>query len=205
MQINLISSPIPISSNNFKCEYCCSIPDFTIFNSSNRVKIFSSCINKHINISLLDDYLKRNISYCNDEKYCEKCRKEKNIKMCQYCDNYLCEECNIKHLTIDHILNKETLQNIFDVEFLNNIKKDDKFKEIEDKFIKSMKDIKEIEEYYRKLENNFKKFLIENLNEIIFIKELLKNYLENKKETKLLNNIDFLLKFNKRTNNKLFK
>ena len=63
MEKYLINSPTPISSNNFKCEYCCSIPEFTIFNSSNRVKIFSSCINKHINISLLDDYLKRNMEY----------------------------------------------------------------------------------------------------------------------------------------------
>ena len=54
-----------------------------------------------------------------------------------------------------------------------------------------MEYIKEIEEYYKKLENNFKKFLIDNINEIILIKILLKNYIENKNEEKLLDNIEF--------------
>ena len=62
---------------------------------------------------------------------------------------------------------------------------------IEDEILKSMKYIKEIEEYYKKLENNFKKFLIDNINEIILIKILLKNYIENKNEEKLLDNIEF--------------
>ena len=62
---------------------------------------------------------------------------------------------------------------------------------IEDKILKSMEYIKEIEEYYKKLENNFKKFLIDNINEIILIKILLKNYIENKNEEKLLDNIEF--------------
>ena len=41
MEKNLISTPMPVSSlNKFKCEKCGLIPEFTIFNSSNRVKIF---------------------------------------------------------------------------------------------------------------------------------------------------------------------
>ena len=71
MKKNLIRESTPNSSINFKCEHCCSFPEFTIFNSSNRVNIFSSCDNKHINISLLDDYIKRNISYYGENKYCE--------------------------------------------------------------------------------------------------------------------------------------
>ena len=39
--------------------------------------------------------------------------------------------------------------------------------------------------------------MLDNLNEIIFIKLLLISYIENKKEEKLIKNIDFLLTFNK--------
>ena len=183
--------------NKFIFEKCSSIPEFTIFNSSNRVKIFSSCENKHINISLLDDYIKNNVSKYDDVKNCEKCKKEKHIKICQFCDKYLCEECNINHLTIEHILNNKIVQEISDNKYLDNIEKDDRFKVVDDKILKSIKYIKEIEEYYRKLENNFKKFLTDNINELILIKLLLKNYSENKNDEKLLNNIDFLLQFNK--------
>ena len=79
MEKNLIITTTPISSiNKLKCEKCRLIPEFTIFNSSNRVKIFSSCDNKHLNISLLDDYIKNTISNDNDTKCCEKCKKEKS-------------------------------------------------------------------------------------------------------------------------------
>ena len=33
-----------------KCEKCNSIPDFTIFISKDKVKLFSECKNKHWNI-----------------------------------------------------------------------------------------------------------------------------------------------------------
>ena len=115
-----------ISSNNYKCEQCSSVPEFTIFNSSNRVKIFSSWDNKHINVFLLDDYIKTNISNYSDEKCCEDCKKEKNIKVCQFCYKYLCEECNIKHLIIKHILYNEVVQKIFENKYLDNIEKNDK-------------------------------------------------------------------------------
>ena len=117
-------------------------------------------------------------------------KKRKAIKIYQFCKQYLCEECNIKHLTIEHILNNKIIENICDNYFVG-IEKDNKMKIIEDKIFKSMKYIKEIEEYYKKLENNFKKFLIDNINEIILIKILLKNYIENKNEEKLLDNIEF--------------
>ena len=91
-------------NNNIKCKKCNNYPDITIYNIGNRVKIFTECKNKHINISLLDDYIKNNYIYNNNK--CEKCNKNKNnIKICQLCNNYLCEECNNKHLTIDHIIN----------------------------------------------------------------------------------------------------
>ena len=80
--------------------------------------------------------------------------------------------------------------------FLDKDENNNKFKEIEDKIVKSIKYIKNIEEYYKKLENNFKKFLIDNINEILLIKILLENYSENKNEGKIINNIDFLLNHN---------
>ena len=182
--------------NNLKCEKCDSIPDFTIFNSQNRVKIFSECKNKHLNICLLDDYIKKSYSYINTNN-CEKCKKEANIRMCQFCNNFLCEECNNNHLTIDHIINNRISNKIYDSKYLDNIDEEDKFKSIKEKISNSIKYLKDIIEYYKRLENNFKKFLVDNINEIILIKILLNNYMENKKEEeKLINNIDFLLKFN---------
>ena len=43
-----------------------------------------------------------------------------------------------------------------------------------------MKYLKDIIEYYKMIENNFKKFMIDNLNEILLIKLLLKDSIKNK-------------------------
>ena len=175
--------------NCVNCTKCSSIQDFTLFNSSNQVKLFSECDNKHINLYFLDDYIKKIISKSmenNDsEIICEKCQKKKEIKICQFCNKYLCGDCNIKHLCKDHILNSRIVEEIYDINsYFDNIEeKDDKLKVMEDKLSKAIKYIKEIEEYFKKLENNFIKFMI-------------KNYLENKNESKLLHNIDFLLQLN---------
>ena len=118
----------PNEGINLKCMKCSSIPDFTIFNSSNRVKIFLECENKHFNISLLDEYIKNIISYNNSNK-CENCKKEENIKMCQFCHKFLCEECNSNHLTLEHIINNKISKEIYDNIFLENIK-EDKFKDL---------------------------------------------------------------------------
>ena len=80
MEINLIT---PFDNDKLKCDRdkCCLIPEITIFNSENRVKVFSECQNKHFNISLLDEYIKNNISYnSNNISKCEKCKKEKKLK-----------------------------------------------------------------------------------------------------------------------------
>ena len=46
---------ITSSWNNYlKCEKCNYILEYTIFNSSNGVKIYSEYQNRHLNISLLD-------------------------------------------------------------------------------------------------------------------------------------------------------
>ena len=37
--------------------------------------------------------------------------KEKD-KECQFCKKYLCEECNKKHLTIEHIINNQIVKEI---------------------------------------------------------------------------------------------
>ena len=48
----------PFGNNNLKCQKCNNIPNFTIFNSANRVNISEECPNKHFHISLLDEYIK---------------------------------------------------------------------------------------------------------------------------------------------------
>ena len=154
----------PLGNNYLKCEKCNYTPEFTIFNSSNSIKIYSECKNKHINIFLLDEYIKKIISN-NKISKCEKCKQEKNIKICQFCNKYLCEKCNNNHLTIEHIINNKISNDIYENKYLNNI--DDKFKIIKEKILNTIKYLKDIIEYYKILENNFKKFLIDNLNEII--------------------------------------
>ena len=112
-----VSNNLDCSSNTLenyylKCEKCNCIPDFTIFNSEKRVKIYSECKNKNLNIWLLDDYIKKNYSF-NDINKCEKCKKEEDIKICQFCNNYLCKECNNNHLTIEHIINNKISNKIY--------------------------------------------------------------------------------------------
>ena len=66
MEINLVRNPsTPLDNDKLIYDKCCSIPDITIFNSENRVKIFSECHNKHFNTYLLDEYIKKNILYNN--------------------------------------------------------------------------------------------------------------------------------------------
>ena len=159
--------------NEFKCEKCSAILEYTIFNSSNGVKIFSSCDKKHLNISLLDEYIRDNLSKRPNEKLCKQCKKEKGIKICQFCNNFFCKECNINHLTVEHIL--KNIEKIYDNHKLDNLEEDDKYKIVKEKIAKATKYMKNIEEYYRQLENNFKKFMIDNINEIILINLLLNN------------------------------
>ena len=130
---NLIT---PCGKNEFKCEKCSSIPEYTIFNSSNTVKIFSICNNKHGNISLLDEYIRNNLSKYSNEKLCQKCKKEKNIKICQFCSNYFCEECNVNHLTVEHIL--KNLEKIYNKNKLDDLEKDEKYKMVTEKITKQL-------------------------------------------------------------------
>ena len=194
MDLYTIETP---PGNNLKCQKCSNIPGLTIFNSVNRVNVFSECKNKHIKVCLLDEYIKNIYSYNNNINKCENCKKEKKNKICQFCNKYLCEDCNNKHLTIEHIINNKISNDIYENKYLDNINNDDKFNSIKEKLLKIIKYLKDIIDYYKILENNFKKYLIDNLNEIILIKLLINNYNENKKEENLIKNIDYLLKFNK--------
>ena len=195
MESNLVST-LSTSLDKLKCDKCSSIPDITIFNSENRVKIFSECHNKHFNISLLDEYIKHNISSNNNTSKCEKCKKTKKIYICQFCNNYLCQECNNSHLTIDDVINSKISKEIYDNKYLDIIENEDKYKVVKEKISNSVNYLKNILEYYKRLEDNFKKFMFNNLYEIILIKILINNYMKNKEEEKLIQNIEFLLSFN---------
>ena len=184
-----------IDKDNLRCKKCSLFPDITIYNYKNRVNIHLECENKHINTPLLDAYIKDICSNNNNANKCEKCGNKKGVKECQFCNKYLCEECNKEHLTIEHIVNNQIVKEIEENKYLKNI--DDKHKDIKEKMKKSLDYLKEIIDYYKKLEDNFKKFLLDNINEMILIKLLMNNYRNNKREEKLIKNIDFLLAFNK--------
>ena len=160
-------------NDNLRCNNCSFFPDITVFNISNKVKIFTECENKHTNISLLDDYIKNKCVNNNNINKCEKCKKDKNIKMCQFCYHYLCEDCNKNHLTLEHIINSKIAKEIYENRYIDNI--DNNFEEIKERIKKSMEYIKEIISYYKQIEDNFKKFILDNINEIILIKLLIKN------------------------------
>ena len=51
----------------------------------------------------------------------EKCENKEGIKECQFCKKYLCEECNKKHLTIEHIVNNQIVKEIEENKYLKNI------------------------------------------------------------------------------------
>ena len=117
--------------NEFKCEKCSSNLEYTIFNSSNGVKIFSSCDKKHLNISSLDEYIRDNFSKRPNEKLCKQCKKEKSIKICQFCNTYFCKECNINHLTVEHIL--KNIGKIYDNNKLDNLEENEKYNIVREK------------------------------------------------------------------------
>ncbi len=140
----------PISCYSLECEKCSSIPEYTLFYSSNKVKLYITCENRHVNFSLLDEYLS---DEDRDEILCKKCNKKK--KICQFCSNEFCEQCNINHLTIDHI--SDNLEKIYNNNKILNLEKDDKFKNVEEKISKSFEYMKEITNYYKEIEKNYKK------------------------------------------------
>ena len=142
-----------LENYNIKCKKCNNYPDITIFNTGNRVQIFTECDYKHINISLLDDYIKNIYSYNN--KKCAECNSDKDIKICQLCNNYFCEECNNKHLTIDHLINNKIVRLITENKFINIIDNDNKYKELKDKIINGVNYLKEVIVYYKLIRKLF--------------------------------------------------
>ena len=154
--MNSIEIKKELVDDNLRCKKCRLFPDITIYNHKNRVNIFTECKNRHINISLLDDYIKDNHSYNNNENKCEKCENNKDARTWQFCKKSLCEECNKKHLTIEHIIDNQIVKEIEENKYMNNI--DDKYNEIKETMKKSLDYLKEIIEYYKKLEDNLKNF-----------------------------------------------
>ena len=138
-----------IDKDNLRCKKCSLFPDITIYNHKNKVNIFTECKNKHINISLLDNYIKDIYSNNNSTNKCEKCENNKDVRTFQFCKKYLCEECNKKHLTIEYVVNNQIVKEIEENKYLKNI--DDKHKDIKEKMKKSLDYLKEIIEYYKKL------------------------------------------------------
>ena len=118
-----------------------------------------------MNISLLDDYIKNILSKTNN--LCKNCKKKESIQICQFCRYYFCKECYSNHLTVEHIL-KNTVE-IYENNNLDNLEKDEKCKTVKEKIEKSIQYLKKIEKYYKELENNFKKFMIDNMNELKLI------------------------------------
>ena len=70
----------------------------------------------------------------------------------------------MNHFTIEHIFKNDIL-----IDFSNNIEDE----EIKEKFNDSINYLKNIEEYFKEIENNFQNYIIDNLNELLLIKILL--------------------------------
>ena len=140
--MNSIEIKKELDNDNLRCKKCSLFPDITIYNYKNRVNIFSECENKHINISLLDAYIKEICSNTYNSNKCEKCENKKDIKECQFCKKSLCEECNKKHLTIEHIVNNQIVKEIEENKYINNV--DDECGEMKEKMKNSLDYLKDI-------------------------------------------------------------
>ena len=188
--VHLITKPCDL-----KCEKCELIPNFSFYNYKDII-LNLVCNKGHINNLNLDNYIRKikNIYNLNiKETFCTNCNEKDKINYCQFCNRYLCQNCNLNHFTIEHIFKNNILK-----DFSNEIKIEDE--EIKEKFNKSINYLKEIEEYFKEIENNFKNYMIDNLDELLLIKILLDNYLILKKENsenskKLLENIKYLSSF----------
>ena len=106
----------------------------------------------------------------------------------------------MNHFTIEHIFKNDIL-----IDFSNNIEDE----EIKEKFNDSINYLKNIEEYFKEIENNFQNYMIDNLNELLLIKILLDNYSILKKENShnsqiLLENIKYLYSYNIKIKKKQF-
>ncbi len=134
------------------CNKCNSFPEITLFNSGKTVQIFSECNCKPPCISSLNEFIEDIFSDNNKSKKCQKCNNGKSIKKCQLCYINLCEKCYNEHLTIEHILNNKIIEEINKVDNFQNINNQN----IKEKMLNIQVYIKEIIDYYKIIENNFK-------------------------------------------------
>ena len=157
---------------NLKCEECELMPNFSLYNYKD-IKLNIVCNEGHSNNFNLNDYIKKikNVNNINiKESFCTYCDKKDVINYCQFCNKYLCQKCNINHFIIQHIFENDILK-----DFLKEIKIEDE--EIKEKLNESINYLKNIEEYFKEIENNFKNYMIDNLNGLLLIKILLDIYL----------------------------
>ena len=182
-------SIVNLKQYDLKCEKCKIIPKFSLYNYKD-IKLNLICNEGHSNNLNLDYYIKKIKNVNIKELFCENCNEKDEINYCQFCNKYLCKKCNLNHFTIEHIFKNDILKD-FSIED----------EEIKEKYNKSINYLKNIEEYFKEIENNFKNYMIDNLNELLLIKILLNNYLMLKKENFenskiLLENIKYLCSFN---------
>ena len=185
--VNLITKPIDL-----KCEKCELIPNFSLYNYKDII-LNLICNKGHSNNLNLDNYIKKIKNKNIKQSFCTNCNKTEKINFCQFCNKYLCQNCNLNHFTIEHIFKNNILKKLS-----TELKIEDE--EIKEKFNKSINYLKNIEEYFKEIENNFKNYMIDNLDELLLIKILLDNYLilknENTENSKiLLENIKYLSSF----------
>ena len=191
IEINIKEPDITSIKNRifkFKCNKCNSFPEITLFNSDKTVQIFSECNCKPPCISSLNKFIEDIVTDNKKNNKCQKCKNAASIKNCQLCSNNLCDQCYKEHLTIEHIINNKIIEEINKVDNFENINN----QIIKEKMLNIQAYLKKIIDYYKIIENNFKKYMINNLNQILLLKLLLGAYNENKEE-KLNNNIEFLL------------
>ena len=183
---------------HFKCENCDLIPNFTLFNYE-EIQLNIICDEEHSNQLNLDYYIKKILKSNKKECNCSKCNEKLNF--CQFCKQLFCKKCIPNHFTVEHVFRNEIL-NVFSNE-MSEIKNGD-INDIKEEINKGISSLRSIEEYFKEIETNFSNFMIKNLNGLLFMKLLLKDYLilkeENSKYTQnLFKNIKYLSSFNELT------
>ena len=186
---------------NLKCDECSLIPNFTLYNYIDCIKLNMICKENHSITCSLNDYIK-NINNKKKKNFCSKCKEEKNeIIVCQFCEESICEECIINHFIIYHIFKNDIINEFINNNIFKDMENDEEINKIKEIMNKSINYLKEIKEYFKEIVNLFEDFMINNLNEILLIKMFYEDYINMKKKdienSKVLyENILFLSKFN---------
>ena len=186
---------------NLKCDKCSLIPNFTLYNYIDCIKLNMICKEHHSFTSSLNNYIKKinnknlNITNCSECKM----KKDKNeMTLCEFCKTLFCEKCIKNHFIIYHIYKNDILNEFSDK---NIFKDEEEMNQIKKLMNKSVNYLKEIIDYFKEIVNLFENFMINNLNEILLIKMLYEDYIKMKKinieNSKVIyENIIFLLSLN---------